>query len=94
MYFHEAGWFKSTDYPVRYFNGLWRWQGADGTWHALLTPFIGKWNKNYRLILNSGGRIIVSKKDNSDNFEIKLINGGWHYRVDVDWIPLDDMFEQ
>lgn len=94
MYFHKVGWFKNADYPVKYFNGNWRWQATDGKWHSLLTPFVTKWNKKYHLILNTGGRIVVSMKDNSSNFEIRLIRGTWCYNVDQDWFPLDDMYEQ
>ena len=92
MYFNEPGWFKSTQYLVKYFNGSWHWQATDGNWNSLLTPFIARWNEKYYLILSAGGRIIVSMKDNSSNFEIKLINGTWYENAGYEWNPLDDMY--
>jgi len=48
MYFHKIGWFKTQDYPLKYFGKNWNWQSTDGKWHELVTPFVAKWDtENY-----------------------------------------------
>jgi hypothetical protein len=93
MYFHDKGWFSSTDYPIRYFGGSWHWQAPSGQWVSLLTPFITKWNDSHYLILDRSGRIVVSSKDNSDNFEIRLINGEWSTNLGGEWTSLDSLYD-
>ena len=92
MYFLEIGWFNNTKYPLKFFNGAWHWQTQDGKWHGLLTPYVTVWNKYYHLILDRGGRIIVSKKDNSSHFEVRLIEGTWCDNNGGEWLPLDDLY--
>lgn len=92
MYFRDTGWFSTTEYPLRYFNGYWRWQTSDGKWLPLVTPYVTKWNDKYRLILNTGGRIFVIKNDNSSNFEVRLINGEWCDNAGGEWAPLLDLY--
>jgi hypothetical protein len=93
MYFHKVGWLKNADYAVKFFNDEWHYQATNETWQPLLTPFVGQWNDNYHLLLDTRGRIFVSKKDNSSHFEIRLIGGEWCYNAIDEWASLDDMYE-
>ncbi len=89
MSFLEKGWFKNEEYPIRFFGGYWHYQTKDGNWHELLAPYITSWNKYYFLILDRGGRIFVSKKDNSSRYEIRLIGGTWCDNAGGEWNPIE-----
>jgi len=93
MYLVQKGWFKNQEHPLRFFNGYWNWQSKDGQWHSLVTPFIAIWNDTYHLILDTGGKIFVNKKDNSGQFEIRLRNGTWYTNAADEWLPLDDLYD-
>lgn len=90
MYLLERGWFNNQTYPLRFFKSHWNWQSKDRQWHSLVTPFIAIWNDNYHLVLDTGGRIFVTRKDNSSHFEIRLENGTWYTNAADEWLPLDD----
>lgn len=91
MYFHDKGWFNSTDYPIRFNNGVWQWQTPNGNWHGLYTPFVGLWNDKYQLILNIGGTIVVHSKDNNGNFDIRFFGNEWKWCIDGSCSSLDDV---
>ncbi len=94
MAFYDKGLFQAKKYPIKFFLGHWNYQLEDGQWHALLTPFITIWNENYHLILDTGGKIFVSKKDNTGQFEIRLMDGIWYDNSGDEWLPLDDLLSE
>jgi hypothetical protein len=93
MFFYDKGWLSDARYPLKYFDGFWNWQTKDGKWHGLITPFITEANKYYYYILDKGGKIFASAKDNTNRYEIRLIEDTWCENAGGEWLPLYDYDE-
>lgn len=96
MFFYEAaGWFVGEKrYPIRYFDSVWHWRSGE-TWVELNTPYVGTWNSHYHVILDRGGKIYVSAKDNGGQWEIRWRNGEWEENASGDWTSLaEDRYEE
>lgn len=92
IYFLDRGFFSNSKYYVKYSNNRWRWKAEDDNWIYMQSPCVYEWNEINHLVLESSGRIFVSRKDNKGIFEVKMIDEEWNVSVDEEWIPLSDMY--
>lgn len=90
LVFIDRGWFQTNEYRIAFYFGRWSYQTPDGQWHKMLTPFIAPWNDYNHLLLERSGEILISSNDNTDHFEVKLIDGEWYTDVDGTWVTLID----
>lgn len=79
LFFYDSGWFSDARYPIRYFDAKWHWQ-TQGSWVELTTPFIGKWNDHFRIILDRGGKVFLNSIDGRNQMEIGWRSGEWEWR--------------